>query len=323
MKKFRFFVLNLIILITFCLNSCGEIEPLDPVLINTNPIPGTTSGTFKVDFDGKTFTATTVQALVNDEIISITGLKMPSGELVQITLPAPYNKVGTYTWKSVTAGGGIMALAYNPAGGTGGFLSIDKSTMNTPEFAAYTDTAKIIISKIDAVNSKISGTFEFTGFRYKDPTGGSLTIETKKLTNGSFTDIPFSKDIAVTPTKNTFSAKLNGAAFIPTYINGLNAGGVISIIGRRGIIENIGLSFPNTINIGTYDLDSFGENRGLYIKNSNIDGSGIFGADVGSATITSHDKTNKKVVGTFKFTANSLFVPEKYNITEGAFSIFY
>ncbi len=322
MKKFRIFILPLIIVTIFCLNSC-ENEPIDSALVNANPIPVNTSGAFKVDFDGKTFVATTVQALVNSEFISISGLKMPSGELVQITLPAPYNKVGTYTWKTVTAGGGIMALAYNPAGGTGGFLSVDKSTMNTPDFAAYTDTAKIIISKIDVVNSKISGTFEFTGFRYKDPIGGTLAIETKKLTNGSFTDITFTKDVVVTPTKNTFSAKLDGVVFTPAYINGLNAGGLISIIGRRGLIENIGLALPSTINPGTYDLDSFGENRGLYIKNNNTDGSGIFGAEVGSVTITSHDKTNKKIVGTFKFTANSLLLSEKHNITDGVFNISY
>ena len=322
MKNFRIFILPFIIVTTFCLNSC-EIEPLDSALIDTNPIPATTSGAFKVDFDGKTFVANTVQALVNDSFISISGLKTATGELIQITLPAPYNKVGTYTWKTVTAGAGVMVLAYNPAGGTGGFISVDKSSVNTPEFDAYTDTAKITISKIDVANSKISGTFEFTGFRYKDPIGGSLTIETKKMTNGIFTDISFTKDIAVIPTKNTFLAKLDGVAFAPTYINGLNSSGYISIIGRRGIIENIGLSFPNTINPGTFDLDSFGEYRGLYIKNSNTDGSGIFGAEIGSVTITSHDKTNKKIVGTFKFTANSFLVNETHNITEGAFSVFY
>ena len=97
MRRFRFFILPLIMISTFCLNSC-ENEPLDPALIGTNPNPGTSSGVFKVDFDGKTFVATTVQAIVNDTYVAISGLKMPSGELVQISLPAPYNKVGTYTW---------------------------------------------------------------------------------------------------------------------------------------------------------------------------------------------------------------------------------
>lgn len=40
MRKFQFLILPLIIIATFCLNSC-EIEPLDPALIKTNPIPGT------------------------------------------------------------------------------------------------------------------------------------------------------------------------------------------------------------------------------------------------------------------------------------------
>ena len=41
MRNFRFFILSLIIITTFCLNSCGPDEPLDPALIGTNPNPGT------------------------------------------------------------------------------------------------------------------------------------------------------------------------------------------------------------------------------------------------------------------------------------------
>jgi hypothetical protein len=167
MRNFKFFILPLIIITTFCLNSCGPDEPLDSALIGTNPNPGTNPGTnaagvFKVDFDGKTFVATTVQALVNDSFISISGLKTATGELIQITLPAPYNKVGTYTWKTVTSGGGVMALAYNPAGGSGGFIAVDKNNAGA-DFAGYTDTAKVTISKIDVASGKMSGTFEFTG----------------------------------------------------------------------------------------------------------------------------------------------------------------
>ncbi|WP_281298876.1 DUF6252 family protein [Flavobacterium limnophilum] len=324
MRRFRIFILPLVIIATFCLNSC-EIEPLDPALIGTNPNPGTntSAGVFKVDFDGKTFVATTVQALVNNDYISISGLKTSTGELVQITLPAPFNEVGTYTWKEVSAAAGVMALAYNPPAGAMAFISADKNSVSGPEFAGYTDTAKITISKIDVVNGKMSGTFEFTGFRYKDPVGGSTSIETKKFTRGSFTDIPFTKDVVVTPNNNSFSAKMDGVAFTPTYINGLSSSGFITIVGRRGTIENIGLVFPNTIAPGTYNyswLDT--DFRGQYIKNNNADGSGIFGGD-GSVTITSHDKVNKKIVGTFKFTANSFIVSETHNITDGTFSVSY
>lgn len=349
MKKNRILFLPLIIIALFSLNSCGVDEPLDGLIENTdastnttaqtnptnstnpagpttttNPSSPNTSGTpgvFKVDFDGKTFVASTVQAIVNDSYISISGLKTSTGELVQITLPAPYNKIGTYTWENVSIGGGTMALAYNPSssGAASGFVASKKDS--SPDFAGYTDTAKIIISKIDVANTKISGTFEFTGVRYKDPMSGSTDIETKKLTNGSFTDIPFTKDAPVTPTNNTFSAKLDGAIFTPTSIEGLIASNFISIVGRRGTVENIGLAFPKTIAPGTYELISFGDNRGQYIK-SNDPVTGMFGGD-GTATIISHDKVNKKIVGTFSFTGSSLFANEEHKITEGSFTIYY
>ena len=241
--------------------------------------------------------------------------------MVQITLPAPYNKVGTYTWKNIIAAGGIMVLAYMPSNGTGSFTADPKNSGGASDFSGYTDTDTITISKTDVTNNKISGTFQFTGEKFKDLTGTS--IETKIFTNGSFTEIPFTTDIPVPVMNNSFSAKLDGAIYTPIYITALNSMGNINIIAIKGVVENISLSFPNTIVPGTYVLDSFGDNRGQYIKNNNADGSGSFGADVGSVTITSHDKANKKIVGTFKFTTNSFIVSEKHNITEGAFSVSY
>jgi hypothetical protein len=97
--------------------------------------------------------------------------------------------------------------------------------------------------------------------------------------------------------------------------------GNIAIVGRKGTIENIGLAFPITITPGTYELESLGDNRGQYIKNDDPM-TGLFGGD-GTATIISHDKVNKKIVGTFSFTASSFFSTEKHTITDGAFTIYY
>ncbi|TDD93889.1 DUF6252 family protein [Flavobacterium cellulosilyticum] len=310
----------LTIIAPFFLNSCGSNEPVDSNFKNTNS--GTTAGIFKVDIDGKTFVAASVQALVNDNYISISGLKTPSGEMVQITLPAPFNKVGTYSWKSVNGAGGIIGLVYIPTSGAAPYISSSKGSGGASDNIGYTDTASITITKIDIVNNKISGNFQFTGVKFKDLTGTS--IETKILSNGSFTDVTFTKDIPVPITNNSFSAKLDGSVFSPVYIDALNSTGNINIIARRGTVETIGLSFLNTIAVGTYPLDSFiGNYKAGYIKNNNIDGSGIFSVNTGSITITSHDKINKKVAGTFKFSAISLIVSETHNITEGTFSVSY
>lgn len=319
MKNFKISFL-LVLIGSFFLNSCGPDEPLDAAFINKDT--DTSKGVFKVDFDGKTFVATTVQALVNENYISISGLKTPSGELVQLSLTAPYNKVGTYTWKSVTATGGVIGLLYMASNGANPYISSPKGSGGAADNSGYTDTASISITKIDLVNNLISGTFQFTGVKYKDATGN--TIETKILSNGSFTDISFAKDVAVPITNNSFSAKLDGTVFTPVYIDALNSGGNLNIIGRRGTVETIALSVPNTITAGTYTLDSFlGNYKAGYIKNNNADGSGIFSVEVGSVTISNHDIINKKIAGTFKFTSNSFLVTETHNITEGVFSVSY
>jgi hypothetical protein len=319
MKNFRMYFL-LILLTSLLMNSCGPNEPLDPTFINKSL--EATAGVFKVDYDGKTFVATTVQALVNDNYISISGLKVPSGELVQITLPAPYNKVGTYTWNSVSSTAGIIGLLYTPSSGAEPFVGSAKATSGASSFSGYADTASITITKIDLVKNLISGTFQFTGVKYKDLTGAS--IETKTLTNGSFTDIAFIKDIPVSTPTNSFLAKLDATMYTPIYIDAMISSGNVNVIGRRGTVETIALSFPTTIAVGTYTLNSFvGDYKAGYIKNNNSDGSGIFSVNLGSMTITSHDKINKKVAGTFFFSSNSLLVSETHNITEGIFSVSY
>ncbi len=78
------------------------------------------------------------------------------------------------------------------------------------------------VSKIDAVNKKISGTFQFTGVRFKDFAGTS--IETKVFTNGSFTDIPFTDDNLSLDT-DVFYAKLDGTEFVE---DGIDVAEVVS-----------------------------------------------------------------------------------------------
>lgn len=173
-------LLFLTLIVTF--SSCStDVEPLDPAI--EIPVPSE-NGQLKVDFDGQTFVATNVLAVVNATSISLTGLRSGNNDFIQITLPAPLNQVGTYTWASATANSTILGLIYTnssqqsfvSAPGTGEFAS----------FPGYTDTASITVSSIDTEKRTISGTFQFTGGRID---GTNLVV--KAFTNGSFTDIAF------------------------------------------------------------------------------------------------------------------------------------
>lgn len=317
MRNIRFFILPLIIIATFCLNSCQN-EPLDPALIDAIPSPGTTTGIFKVDFDGKTFVANTVQAIVNDTYVAISGLKTPSGEIVQITLPAPYNKVGTYTWKSIGPSGGIMGMAYMASNGTEAFSADEKDSGGASDFPGYTDTATITISKIDAINKKISGTFQFTGVRFKDLTGTS--IETKVFTNGSFTDIPFTNDNLSLDT-DVFYAKLDGTEFIEDGIDvaAVASSGVnpyYSIVGKKNNGDSIGLNIAQSLSVGTYQ---FAGAFGSQVNANCLLGGVIYNGDTGSVTIIS--KTPTHLTGTFNVVIKNFITGATKTISSGAFSV--
>lgn len=303
----------------FSLASCStDIEPYEggipPTNQNGNNNPSATS-TFKADFDGQTFTANSTQAIVNSDYISITGTKS-TGEFFQITIPAV--AVGTYNMDSPTTAAMPFGLLYSTGSGNVPYLATDDQTGPFASFPNYVDTSEIVISSIDQVNKRIVGTFKFTGARFVGTSGTS--IETKVFTNGVF-NLPFTNDVPA-PTGNSFTAKLNGTNFVPTNISGIKSSGMISLIGRRGNVENIGVVVQDNITAGTtVNFTSFSSDaRGQYVLNSTPQG--VFGGD-GSVTITFHDPTAKRIKGTFNFEATSFFDPAVFDITEGTFDITY
>lgn len=317
-KIFQFVVLVAILVSTSCSTDIepyeGGIPPTNQTGNNTgNP---STSSVFKADFDGQTFNANSTQAIVNSDYVSITGTKS-TGEFFQITIPAV--AVGTYNMDSPTTAAMPFGLLYSTGSGNVPYLATDDQTGPFASFPNYTDTSEIVISSIDQVNKRIVGTFKFTGARFVGTSGTS--IETKVFTNGVF-NLPFTNDVPAS-TGNSFTAKLDGSNFVPTNISGLKMSGMISLIGRRGNVENIGVTVPDNITAGTtINFTAFSSNaRGQYVLNSTP--TGVFGGD-GSVTVTFHDPTAKRIKGTFSFVAGSILPPiVSYNITEGTFDITY
>lgn len=322
MKNLKFISAILVLFAAFSVTSCSDVEPLDPAIElpgPNNPDPNNPNNpnpnapaSFKVDFDGQTYTATTVQAIVNDDYIAITAIRGSNVELFQITIPEATE--GTYTFSTTS----MMALAYSKNDGNSAFVATPQDG-DFSTFPEYVDNATVTITDINTTTGKISGTFRFTGARFV--TGSTTAIETKAFTNGAFTNLPFTPDVTA-PTGNTFTAKLDGAAFTPTNISATVMANKISIIGRRGTIENISLNLPETIATGTYDLDFMGDYVGLYIMNATSEGS--LGAESGSVTITSHNTSTNRIKGTFHFVASSLLgTGTPHEITEGTFDVGY
>jgi hypothetical protein len=310
MKKFSVLFLSLLVF-SFVLNSCSKDESIDDGKSVAE------DGTLKVDFDGKTFVSTTVQAIVNESYISITGLRAPNGDFIQVTLPT--NKVGTYTWKNFSNIDDILGLVYTPAGGANAYICVPKE--DADGILNYTDTGVLTILSIDNVTKKISGTFEFTGIDFMGNNGKG---ETKVFTKGSFTNISFAADVVTptpTATSNTFSAKLDGVDFIPTNIFALLQSGRISISARKGSVETIGISLPSTIKEGTYTVEAYGMDY-IFQYSKDMTATGNFTGE-GSVVISSHNTAKKIIKGTFKTKFTSLFATATYNVTDGAFSVTY
>lgn len=307
MKKLLFILGISIVFFTSCIPNPEE-DP-DP------PVPPFISY-FKADYSDQTFVGTTTQAIVNDDYLAITGMK-GTGEFFQITLPNP--EVGTYTWSDFDPSEAGFAMIFSQGSGNVPYLAARDDIGEFADFPDYTDTAQLTISSIDTINKRVVGTFKFTGVRFAD---GGAAVDFKVFTNGSFA-LNYLDEAPSGPGNNTFTAKLDDNVFTPTAINGLSNSGRISIIGRRGSIETIGINVISTITAGTYDLDITGDYVGQYIKDATPEGSS-FAAEQGTLTIVSHDTTAKRIIGTFDFIASSFLVPGvTYEVSEGAFDITY
>jgi len=317
MKSIKFLSICLVLFTSSIFTSCStDVEPIDPAVeLNPETPNNPVEGVLKVDFDGQTFIATTVQAIVNSSTIAISGLRASNGDFIQITLPAPLNQVGTYTWDDAVAANTVLGLIYSNSGSQAYVTAPQNGDF--AEFPEYEDTATITVSSIDMENKTISGTFQFTGGRFSDD---GETIETKTFTNGSFTNISFEGDITA-PSGNNFFAKLNGVDFNPATVTANQLTDLLYIIGKKQGVENISLVIPIDAVPGTYEMDIFGDYKGMYIQDTSS--TGTFNSNEGSLTIISHDTANKKIKGTFNFVGGSFFTTVTHTITDGTFEVTY
>lgn len=170
MRKIKFFKIFLALAAFSLIASCsGDNEPIDPS-INVNSQTQTLPVVFKAGIGGKTFTTSQVTAVFEDGNVTIFATRGTEQESIQIKIKG--NIVGTY--QANTSVIGYRAGVTEPL-----FSSVNPADSSV-------NTGKITISSVNNVNDRISGTFECTSYN----NNGSLTL-TKEITNGVFTNIPF------------------------------------------------------------------------------------------------------------------------------------
>ncbi len=168
--------------------SCVENPEEDPDSVA--PI-----GDMQIDFDGDRFVSATTTAVLNATSLSIIGAKA-DGSYFKIAIPTE-PIVGTYTWDEFGPTEAGFTLEYHPTSGDPYVAARDNSGPYA-SFADYTDTAQLVITDIDRVNKRISGTFKFTGVRFADV--AQTAVNTKVFTNGVFVSLPYTATEVVTPT---------------------------------------------------------------------------------------------------------------------------
>lgn len=126
-------------------------------------------------------------------------------------------------------------------------------------------------------------------------------------------------DIIVTPVtpSNTMTAKVNGVDFIATTITGRGIAGCIYTKAVRGN-NTIALDLDYLQATGTFNLSGNMYPRSYYI----IEGEEVL-CDSGTVVVSSHDRENHIIKGTFNFITVPSGDSTVYNITEGIFDVKY
>ncbi|PDS26270.1 DUF6252 family protein [Flavobacterium branchiophilum] len=297
MKKINFLMLFLVFI--GLMTSC-EVEPIDSNLNpqsfddNTNNNSGATS--FKANFSGATFTATSTLAYISGGSIRLEALRGTSGEGFAFFLEG--TTVGTYAAPD-------NLLTYTPANSTDNFGYWAQNPLSPNQ-----SVGSVTVTAIDSVNKTISGTFNFTGY-WSD---FSVTnIAPIVFSGGVFTNIPYSTQ---SPTGDTFYTKINGTEFVDNDIVVATVNDVIGIAARNAAQDVVNLGIKETLTVGSYTITgaSTDQVQASYKLASNIL---PLSATAGTITITS--KTTDRIVGTFSFATTN----GTYQATSGTFDVAY
>ncbi len=334
MLKYNFKnIISVLVLILFTFISCSE-----EVEINLGNIQEPVVAQFQVDFDGETWIADRTVSVIDNGVTTITAFKNNDTESIVITLQS--DEVGAYTFDN---GSNIGQISYT----------------ESPSAQPYTSTApypvgRVDVTEIDTQNQLISGTFFFLGTRtiqqfdangdpVLDANGNPVyEIESKDFTNGIFNHLIYTTTITdptdpTDPNTDEFYAKIDGTEFVEETLSAVKSDisgvSVITIRATRDGSNNIfELQVPADIATGNNLLvssttDPANDTVATYRILST---SQNFGAATSTTIplpllqITQHDVANKKLKGTFEFTAARIGGgTETIEFTEGTFSVTY
>ena len=251
-----------------------------------------------------TMITTTVPTVGGIEMVNIVA-QTDTGAWMRIDLPLLLGE-GTFMMEALSDGTQVIAVYNDNTGG-------ENLTSNP---------GTITINQFNTEEGIIEATFNFTG---SDPLLQDPTIV--EVTEGSFT-VYFEGIAGSGP--SPFIADVDGEVYDPETINIVPSilGGIetVSIVTNKPDGQNLSLTFPKEIEVGTYDMSSLVIDGNDKIGTYNPDivgGTTTYSSNPGTLTIISYDILTGDIEGTFEFTATDplLVDPTEYEITNGSFAL--
>jgi len=248
-----------------------------------------------------TSVTTTITTIGGIEMFNIKA-KTSTGALIRIDLPFDLGE-GTFPMESISDGTKIIGLFNNNNGGEN--LTSNPGTITITDF-----NTEIGI---------IEATFEFTG---TDPLQQDPTIV--EVTEGSFTahfeGIPGSGP-------SPFTAEIDGVLYETETIDIIQSTfigvDVVTINTTTASNQNLGITFPKDITVGTYDMSTNLTNGQEIIAyyNPDVGNSILYRSNPGTFTVNSYDTVTGEIEGTFSFNAVDLSGqdPTVFEVTSGSF----
>jgi len=280
---------------------------------DSNNDDGPADGQFIATVDGNSFTAdgqSAFAALFNGAL-NVTGIDGSGGT---ITISISNAATGNF---NLGENNGDNAAAYT-INGENAFISHGEG-----------GSGQITITSLDEENLLVSGTFEFTGARQSFDDDGNIITETISITSGAFSNIPLETQVVGTGNGN-FAAEVDGVALDPDALSAIETsllGDTIITISATNntTLQNIGITLPGDITVGTHDFTSLPLPGSIVAQYSPVLGGGTvpFVSIDGTITITAYDPTTGIMEGTFEFTAGDFLGqdPTTFEITSGVFSV--
>jgi hypothetical protein len=290
-KIIRLLTIATLVLITTALSSCSEQD--DRIKIAP---PGKIIATYP----GESFESIDAVGFFDGDRFLLGGFAENNSH---ITLSLEDTKPGTYAIGRYPASSNnsvtLMPEDYDAEQTIGIYSSvqIDDDKLGT-----------IIVTEFDDENHTISGTFHSRMKR-------SVPKEEEIEIGGSFTKISYTP----APIASSFSVQIDGNAFTPSVINAIGSFDIL-MISAIDVTQSVAIVVPQNTSTGTFSLEDglAGDYRGVVTQ-----GLLSFESVSGSVTISKHDKTTRRIEGTFSFMAEDFVSGGSPVNVSGEFSVSY